>query len=112
MKNEQYQLGKPIPDSVRLEVYKEALEKYKEVPCSLDGLCLSLPMVLWGLNNYLDRDPKGERWDYTLTPKSFPELTEEWLVNITKTINEKQAVKLRVKFLKQAIKSLSSPPFR
>lgn len=35
------------------------------------GLCLVLPCALWGLRDYLENDPDGEKWSYRDTELAF-----------------------------------------
>ena len=78
-------LTKPIDKNTRLSVYKESLERFLNQQ-EVDGLCLLLPMVLWGLEHYLDDyldEETRQNWCWTNTRTAFPELTQEVLDKIS-----------------------------
>ena len=101
-------LTKPIDKNTRLSVYKETLERFLNQQ-EVDGLCLLLPMVLWGLEHYLDDyldEETGRNWCYKDTPTAFPELTQEVLDKITSAYPEERDA-IRIKYLKEWIEKLS-----
>lgn len=112
MKNTQISnVGILVPKEIRLEVYKEALEIFKNNTKKSDlntksGLCLLLPCILWDLENFLDKAPDGKHWSYSDTGKRFPELTDNVIEDIEKC-GEEEAIKKRTEYLEQFIKKLS-----
>lgn len=100
-------LTKPIDKSTRLSVYKESLEIFDQN--QVIGLCLLLPMVLWGsedyLEYYLDEEPR-QNWCWKDTPTAFPELTQEVLDKISSTRDEER-IAIRAKYLEEWIEKLS-----
>lgn len=73
MKNQNIRnLRSKVPDNIRLEVYKEVLDSHLSM-----GLCLSLPVVLWGHKNICTLAPDGKHWSYFSTPEAFPELKKD-----------------------------------
>ena len=110
MKNYDCTLGEIVPETIRLEVYKEALdfiendgEKYGLD--KYDGLCLLLPCVMWDLDHYLNNDPNNCCWAYTETIKSFPEFGE-LIHSIIKCVDKNVEVESRIEVLKSCIKIL------
>ena len=83
MRNKKYLLGNKIPKKVRLDVYMRAIDYYKNILLKEDiteenkkygiGLCLVLPCFLWGLDNYMDRGPYNNDWQYWKAADSFIE---------------------------------------
>lgn len=104
-------LTKPIDKNTRLSVYKETLERFNQKQGDqkqVDGLCLLLPMVLWGLEHYLDDyldEETRQNWWWTNTPTAFPELTKKVLYKIMSAYEERDAI--RIKYLKEWIEKLS-----
>ena len=96
-------LRQEIPADIRLQVYKELLEseRYEYV-----GLCILLPMTLWGLRDTIDDGPDGEDWDFEDTSIAFPELTKEIISLIT--AKDRKRGEKREKYLQQWIKKLES----
>ena len=110
MKNYDCTLGEVVPEKIRLEVYKEALDfiendREKYGLDKYDGLCLLLPCIMWDLDHFLNSDPNDYYWYWDETADSFPEFGE--LIHlITKCIDEDEEVEARIKVLKSCIKSL------
>ena len=115
MKNEFINLGEPVPDELRLEVYIEAkkcveqmlegtFNKYR-AECDL-GLCLLLPCVLWDLEDYCENSPADVDWDYNDTAKSFPEISE-WIPKI-ESMEHCRKNKVRLECIESAIKQMKS----
>ena len=83
MRNKKYLLGNKIPKKVRLDVYKRAIDYYKNILIheiiEFDklhigtGLCIVLPCCLWGLKSFKDNGPNGIAWAYWKTDDSFIE---------------------------------------
>jgi hypothetical protein len=107
-------LGKVVPKQVRLRVYKSTLAfiskdfKYKvftNKPESTDGLCMLLPAMLWGLEDYKQSSPSGRNWSYEDTSLAFPELTKEVIQDINSSENK---VEYRKKVLNKFILTLTN----
>ena len=95
-------LKSPIDIHTRLEVYKEA---YLEKTIILKhGLCLGLPLILWGHTDYFGLTPEGKSWSHGMTPYAFPELTHEIIMYLDKHRDNKE--KLRMQFLSSSIKKI------
>lgn len=113
MKNTQItRLGILVPSEIRLEVYKGTLEILennidKSGLDPDDGLCLLLPCILWDLDFWLGKEPSGGTWIYFETKKSFPELTNSVIEDITRKRSPKTRISTRIKYLKKFIKELS-----
>ena len=83
MRNKKYRLGEKLPKKVRLDVYMRAIDYYKNILLKEDitdeskkfgiGLCLVLPCFLWGLDNYMDKGPYNNDWQYWKAADSFIE---------------------------------------
>lgn len=100
-------LTKPIDKNTRLSVYKETLERFLNQQ-EVDGLCLLLPMVLWGLEDYLEYyldEETRQNWWWTNTPIAFPELTQEVLDKIHSAYGDRDEI--RAEYLKEWIEKLS-----
>ena len=95
-------LKSPIDIRTRLQVYKEALEE-KSIIIKY-GLCLGLPLILWGHEDHFGLTPEGRRWTHGHTPTAFPELTHEIIMYLDK--HRDQANKLRMQFLSSSIKKI------
>jgi len=106
MKNENILPGQIVPEDIRLEVYKEALEKIGTT-YGYFGLCLALPMILWGLKSYLEYAPNRDIWDWKDTETMFPEIAgiREAVDNES---NKKEQVTIRIQYLESAIAKLSN----
>lgn len=110
MKNYDCTLGEVVPETIRLEVYKEALDFIENDRegyglDKYDGLCLLLPCIMWDLNHFLSSDPNGYYWCWDETQYAFPEFGE--LIHlITECIDENEEVEARIKVLKTCIKLL------
>lgn len=107
MKNENIHPGDLVPEEIRLECYKEALEIVKnfdkQFGLSNPVVCLILPCVLWGLEDYEDDAPNGELWFFYHAPEMFPEI--EGIQRAFKfSQNKKQT---RIEFLEKAICELN-----
>lgn len=77
MKNLQFRLGYDlIPKSLRMEVYQKALEMIESGKSGNYGLCMLLPMCLYGLDSWgqVKRRTDNDGISWQLTAKSFPEL--------------------------------------
>lgn len=102
-------LKQEIDPQIRLEVYKELLEIYQNQlePNGYYGFCLDLPVVLWGLNSYLDKSPDGLPFHYEDAMIAFPELTFEVTGEIGKAYHSDiLSNDLRIEFLKSWIATL------
>ena len=102
-------LTKPIDKNTRLSVYKETLERFLNQQ-EVDGLCLLLLMVLWGLEDYLDDyldEETRQNWCWTNTPIAFPELTKEVIDEIRTGVGYMGRDEIRIKHLKEWIEKLS-----
>lgn len=93
MKNQNILPNTLVPRKIRLEVYKEALEimtkktegHSEEYDHLGSGLCLLLPVLLWGLKDFRSDfvNKNGITvWDWRDTSNMFPELTEEAIDSI------------------------------
>lgn len=97
-------LKSEIDIQTRLEVYKEA---YKEKTIILKyGLCLGLPIILWGHDDHFGKTPNGMVWTHGHTAVAFPELTTDIIKYIDK--NKENKDKLRIQFLRKCIEKLST----
>ena len=77
MKNKKILPNTLVPKKLRLKLYKKVHEDIiNETPLAI-GLCVSLPMHLWGLKECYENAPNGEEWNTYDTPNMFPELAEE-----------------------------------
>ncbi len=95
-------LKSPIDPETRLQVYKEA---YKEKSLILKyGLCLGLPLVLWGHEDHFGLTPTGMQWSHGHTSTAFPELSHKIIVYIDEHKQNKD--KLRMQFLVRSIQKL------
>jgi hypothetical protein len=76
MKNQNILPSTVVPSNIRLEVYKEAIDLIQKNPAYVDslGLCLLLPMLLWGLEDHLSAAPNGHYWNFEHTENMFPEM--------------------------------------
>jgi len=88
MKNEHIQnLSVPVPRELRLQIYNTAkdliLSRERAFNLSQHDdknsypLCLILPCLLWGLEDFCDKGPAGRTWDFKETQIAFPELTDK-----------------------------------
>ncbi len=75
MKNGHIKTKEEVPTKLRLEVYKEALDK-TNWKTNETGLCHLLPMLLWGFTYPLEAHKRVDHsfWD---TKLMFPELSPE-----------------------------------
>jgi hypothetical protein len=104
-------LLEPVPRELRLEVYKELLERIKKkqtLPDTEDPqfhLCVYLPVVLWGLTDVYQKAPGGGLWGMCNVPNAFPEFTKEIITSIYDVkLSTRNAV--RAELLKEWIKQL------
>ena len=74
----QYQPKKLVPIRLRYIIYEQALDH----PFTKYGLCIALPMILWGMNVAID-EVNGEDWEYHDTILMFPEI-KPWLNEVDK----------------------------
>lgn len=99
-------LEEVVPVKLRKELYEKALKWDK---LHNHGICLALPMFLWGLKSHLDNIPgSDEYWSYHDTQIAFPELTEERLDRIADLAdypNEQE--EMRIKVLTEMIEELN-----
>lgn len=95
-------LKSPIDPVTRLEVYKEAFREKTII--NKHGLCLGLPLILWGHSDYFGKTPEGKEWSHGMTPYAFPELTHKIIMYIDEHKDNKD--KLRMQFLSRAIQRL------
>lgn len=102
MKNAQIKPKEEVPIQLRLQVYKQALEK-TNWKTNVDGLCHLLPMLLWGFTDALEANEKLNHhfWE---TKYMFPELTPE-LPKISRAENGNL---VRRNALKRMIKKIES----
>jgi len=100
MKNAHIKPKEVVPTELRLEIYKEALEK-TNWKTNETGLCHLLPMLLWGFEYCLEAHNRLDHkfWD---TKLMFPELSSE-LHKIYRARNENL---VRSNVLKRMIKKL------
>ena len=102
MKNEHIKVGMIVPEVIRLQVYKEVLSKINNGE-EIYGLCLQLPMTLWGLPDFLDDGPDNVYWSYYDTERIFPEMK-----GIFKAVKDRfERDQIRKVYLENAIKSLT-----
>lgn len=115
MKNEHIKnLKAEVPREIRLEVYKELLERIKKKQ-TLEGdrhqlfqMCIYLPVILWGFGDVRgDTGPDGSYWDYEDTVYAFPELTQDVIDSIE---NVKLSIRnaVRAEYLREWIKQLEN----
>ena len=95
-------LKSEIDIHTRLEVYKEALEE-KTIILKY-GLCLGLPLILWGHKDHFGLTPQGRQWSHGMTPVAFPELTHDIIMYLDNHRENKN--KLRMQFLSSSIKKI------
>lgn len=100
MKNEHIKSKDEVPTQLRLEVYKEVLEKHNWRN-NEDGLCYLLTMYLWGFS-YATEAYNTIHHFYMNTELMFPELVDE-LRKINRAENKN---KVRVNALKRMIKKV------
>lgn len=116
MRNEHLTLKSVIPEEIRLECYKEALDiiEQKKDVCGLDfdtSLCLLLPCILWNLDDYRDSSPLGENWSFIHTQTAFKELVEHGLFNdlfMGFVVHNDDVEETRITILKDSIKKLET----
>ncbi len=120
MKNEHVLPQTEVPEELRLEIYKEALRLIETDNEILGthwdyGLCLLLPCILWDLDSFTSRGPKGKGWNYRDTTTMFPEiepivceLVEVSYLGIHYSDLLEKKKKMRMKGLKTIIEELSS----
>ena len=115
MRNEHLTLESVIPEEIRLECYKEALEiiEQKKDVYGLDydtALCLLLPCILWNLDDYRDDSPLDEIWNYRDTQTAFKELVEHDLFYdlYHGAIYHEDIEETRITILKDSIKELET----
>jgi hypothetical protein len=111
MRNKKYTLEKELPKKIKLQVYKEALELYKNDENTIQqfgvGLCLVLPCVLWELSHYLDY-PHNEDWRHYDTPKAFPEI-RYYLDSLKEPLGSGHSANTtRIKWLEEIIQNLTN----
>lgn len=101
-----------VPKDIRLEVYKEALEYYRDKPhidfVHKEGLCLRLPVILWDLEGYHSFAPNGHDWDFGDTGIAFPELEDRIIDSIMFSNTVRAANDLRIEYLTQWIEDLEN----
>lgn len=106
-------LNEVVPKEIRLEVYKEALELYKEDSPKIyqdtlrtrsRGLCILLPMVLWGLDDFDPFDQERE-WYWKDTFVAFSELNKT-IIGILEEMEPKDKPAKRQEYLNRWIKEL------
>lgn len=117
--NNHITLKLPVPTSIRLEVYKKALDYFREKDFSRFRVCekgkpkpstplnlnMLLPCLLWDLNCYTDDSPNG-KWDWDDTDKAFPEIRKISLK--LKKVKEPELVnKIKYNEIKNIIYKLS-----
>lgn len=97
-----------VPENIRLEVYKEVLVIIETEPIYVynHGLCLLLPISLWGLTSYLEEGPNGNKWFFLDTSYAFPELTKNAIKEIVGSGDN--ANEVRREYLESWIKNLES----
>jgi hypothetical protein len=114
MRNKKYTLEKELPKKIKLQVYKEALELYKNDENTIKqlgyGLCLVLPCVLWELNHFLNSAPNGEGWKFKDTCIAFPEIDKyiEEISDISIYDNTIEKMQKRIEVLKEIIQNLTN----
>lgn len=111
MKNEHILPNTLVPEDIRLEVYKEALDIIKrgEHRYCINGffLCFLLPCVLWDLGDYLDDSPSDNTWSFKDTTTLFPEISH-WIFDITNSSTTQVAHQRRILCLEEAIQKLTN----
>lgn len=87
LKNKDCVLGQFIPASIRRETYLIAVGYYhlltklskeesdKITNMSGEGICITLPVLLWGLRYFCDDSPQNDTWVYIGTVYSFREIS-------------------------------------
>lgn len=100
-------LHQVVPEKIRLSIYKKVLKVLEKTGCynGSVGLCIILPVVLWGLPNSLIECPDGSSWSWRDTGKAFPELTSKVLSDI---LHSNDRVETRKVFLRTWIKNLEN----
>lgn len=108
-------LNEAVPEEIRLEVYKEALELYKENSPKIyqntlmdrsRGLCILLPMVLWGLDEFDPFDEERE-WYWGDTFVAFPELNKT-IIGILEEMRQEDKPAKRQEYLQRWIHELET----
>ena len=77
MKNKKILPNTLVPEKLRLKIYKQAYDDIINQTPLATGLCVSLPMYLWGLTNVSEYGPNGQDWYTADTLNMFPELADE-----------------------------------
>ena len=107
MRNKKILPNTLVPKRLRFKLYEQAYYDLIRKNPVLDlygpvGLCLSLPIYLWGLESILQLAPNGEDWKTEDTPNMFPELREE-LMRLQTPNNHFMGDKNRILFLERIL---------
>jgi hypothetical protein len=97
-----------VPRAKRLIVYKKVLRllsSKKENKRKESGLCINLPMVLWGLKHHLEDAPNGSHWWFPDTENMFPEI-KGYIISIVELDTIEERIERRKVVLKEIIESL------
>ncbi len=110
MKNIRFVPDRLVPTKTRLSVYKQALKLIYKFPNRKYGLktpqlCLLLPCILWGLDDFMNEAPNGETWCFFNTKYMFPEM--KGIEKATDLQSEERKMKIREEYLLNAIKRLT-----
>ncbi len=112
MRNEHIKPGDLVPAEIRIQVYEEALRIIRNNEVNPAGnnfyhLCLMLPVLLWGLDSYIENAPNGEEWTCIEIPTMFPEIDSEFITYMSTTaLLREQANAKRIEVLQGAILQL------
>jgi hypothetical protein len=105
-------LLEPVPRELRIEIYKELLERIKKKQTLIDAkedkqfhLCVYLPVVLWGFTIIYQSAPDGGLWHMSDVPKAFPEFTNE-IIDSIYDVRPSTRNAVRAELLKEWIKQL------
>lgn len=98
-------LKKEVPKHIRLEVYKEALNR--EDWLSNQGLCVGLPKIMLGVDEqklgFILDTATGRGMYYRDTSIAFPELTDEVIKLLENNVEPEP---LRLEYLREWIRVL------
>lgn len=98
-----------VPVEIRLEVYENTLSFIENKGQRLnvdykEGLCIILPVILWGMESMFEKTPDGSCWSWRDTTTAFPEFKKRDIERIHKS--EKYLL-VRKNILKRCINTLN-----